>query len=85
MDEHDSGSPRARAVALGDVRQVGGDAKSNSPAIAAAFERSHALRLLSSVASSSALIGYLSKAAVIGLAHHQDREGLQHRLALRMK
>ena len=37
-----------RAVALGDVRQVGGDAKSNSPAMAAAFERSHALRLLSS-------------------------------------
>jgi hypothetical protein len=32
-----------RAVALGDMRQVGGDAKSNPPAMAAAFERSHAL------------------------------------------
>ena len=32
-----------RAVALGDVRQVGGDTKSNPPAMAAPFERSHAL------------------------------------------
>ena len=31
-----------RTVALDDVRQVGGDAKSNPPAMAAAFERSHA-------------------------------------------
>jgi hypothetical protein len=43
------------------------------------------MRYAFSVASSSA--GYLSKAAVIGLAHHQDREGLQacYRLAFRMK
>src|ERR1700691_234350 len=32
-----------RAVALGDVRQVRGDANSNPPAMAAAFKRSHAL------------------------------------------
>jgi len=32
-----------RAVTLPDVRQVGGDAKSNPPAMAAPFERSHAL------------------------------------------
>jgi hypothetical protein len=32
-----------RAVALGDVRQVDGGSKPTSPAVAAAFERSHAL------------------------------------------
>jgi hypothetical protein len=45
-----------RAVALGDVRQVGGGAKSNPPAMAAAFERSHAFFPRTYILKSSATL-----------------------------